>query len=335
VTLASGQNNPAAVAVDGTSVYWVNAGTSNSSKDGTVMKVALGGGAPVTLASQQASPASVALDASSVYWTDFWAGTVTRVPLGGGTPVVVASEGHDSTVGLYVGASRVYWSDAASVLSAPAGGAGGAIATLASATATGEGVIQGLVGTSTQLVWTTYPVSCTGTNCCLGSGCDGGGVGGAGVVAACSLQGCAQPTVIASGASTSSVWCLAADTAHVYWANQVECPSGTGTCSQILAAPADGGAPTTLATLDAGEPQAMAVDGSNLYWTSWDGWPASSNGAVMRVPLTGGTPVIVAGDQQLPEGIVLDATSVYWVDAGDCDGGTGCATGSVMRIAKP
>ena len=45
-TLASGQFDPVGIAVDATSVYWVNSGSNTGSADGTVMKVPLGGGTP-------------------------------------------------------------------------------------------------------------------------------------------------------------------------------------------------------------------------------------------------------------------------------------------------
>ena len=64
--MASEQSAPAAVVVDSQNVYWTNYG--KSSADGSVVEVALTGGAPVTLASGQPSPGGIAVDATSVYW---------------------------------------------------------------------------------------------------------------------------------------------------------------------------------------------------------------------------------------------------------------------------
>jgi hypothetical protein len=78
-TLASGQN-PAGIAVDDQNVYWTNSSsfTGNSdgglggvtNVDGSVMKVPLGGGAPVEVAGGQANPMGIAVDAASVYWAN-------------------------------------------------------------------------------------------------------------------------------------------------------------------------------------------------------------------------------------------------------------------------
>ena len=75
--LAAGQANPGGLAVDDTSVYWVNR------DDGTVMKVPIAGGAPTALASGQDDPQSIVVDTTSVYWTnpygDAGAGAVMKL----------------------------------------------------------------------------------------------------------------------------------------------------------------------------------------------------------------------------------------------------------------
>jgi hypothetical protein len=73
--LASNQNQPFGIAVDATSVYWVNYGNG----DGEVMKAALDGSALTTLASGQQGPYHLAIDSDSVYWADYGGDKVKKL----------------------------------------------------------------------------------------------------------------------------------------------------------------------------------------------------------------------------------------------------------------
>ena len=113
VTLASRQFSPIALAVDSTSVYWVNLGPSpEGPAEGAVVKAPLGGGAPVTLAAGQAQPIDLAIDGSRVYWvneaTGSDGGTVMSVPLAGGPASTLASL-QLGPVAIGLDATNVYW----------------------------------------------------------------------------------------------------------------------------------------------------------------------------------------------------------------------------------
>lgn len=58
----------------------------------------------------------------------------------------------------------------------------------------------------------------------------------------------------------------------------------------------------------------VVVDASYVYWTT-----SVANGAVMRAPVGGGAPSVLAGGQSLPGGLTLDAVNIYWGNQGSKD----------------
>ena len=69
--LISGQAAPVALAVDTTHVYWLNSGVIDALQNpgtGSLMRLALTGGAPEILVSEIASPISLIVDDTHAYW---------------------------------------------------------------------------------------------------------------------------------------------------------------------------------------------------------------------------------------------------------------------------
>ena len=76
-------------------------------------------------------------------------------------------------------------------------------------------------------------------------------------------------------------------------------------------------------TTKAGRALGVAVDASDVYFTSFD------RGEVWRVPRAGGDNELVAGAQDRPLGITVDDGAIYWTNAGSATD-----AGSVTRAPK-
>jgi hypothetical protein len=90
-TIALGQSNAWAVAIDATSVYWANGDSGSMGRNGSIVSAPLGGGNSTTLASGQDNPYAVAVDATTVYWVN------TGSTNGGGAVMAVPLAGGTAT----------------------------------------------------------------------------------------------------------------------------------------------------------------------------------------------------------------------------------------------
>jgi hypothetical protein len=93
----------------------------------------------------------------------------------------------------------------------------------------------------------------------------------------------------------------------IFWADGI---------STLAGMPLDGGTVTTYAT-NQHEPDALAVDSTNIYWTNF-----GNPGDVHEAPVAGGPgpDIMLASSQYIPRGIAVDSTWVYWT--GDVGAGT-------------
>jgi hypothetical protein len=302
--MASGLGSPAAIAVDATSVYW-------ASGDGTVMKCAVGGcgQVPTTLATGQVSPMSITVGGAYAYWWNHGMagvdGSIMRCAVGGcgGVPAALATNTY--VLAIAVTSSALYFTEdtpmgstGGLLMSCPLGGCSG----MPSQVAQVPGVPFALVVSGGSLVWASDGTSSQPSTAMK-----------------CTPPTCA-PTTLVSGPPVS-IRQMAADSASIYWTNAdfsvMTCPLGG--CVNLK--------PITLAALGGGAniPAAIASDGTNVYFTviAMGGTPA-----VMKCAVGGcnGQPTVIASGPKImqPNGIAVDATSVYWTDA----------AGTVMKSTK-
>lgn len=103
--LASGQDDPISLAANGGVVYWVDRGIH------TIMEEPDGGNLPQILVNDPGAPTYLAADSGFVYWVDSLTGQVMGMrTTGGGTPFVLAS-GDDDAAYVTANSGTVYWTD--------------------------------------------------------------------------------------------------------------------------------------------------------------------------------------------------------------------------------
>jgi hypothetical protein len=303
ITLATGQAQPAAIAVDDTSVYWANM-AELAAGGGSIMKVAKAGGAPSTLAEKQSAPGSIALDGASIYWVNigtpplFADGAVlTAAKDGSGAPVEIIA-GQAAPYGIAVQGSTVYWTTTAEVLMIDKDNPSAQPVVLAS----GQNRPFEIVAVGSLIYW-------------VNRGTQTGDVANPdGSVMMLSTGG--SPVVLAENLTLASG--LTLDTVGAYLYFRVR--------GAIMRLPRSGGpAEVFLDGFDA-VPWQIAADATTVYWTE-----AGRVGGIMSAPSVSPkqkTPLVP--NQTYLWGIALDQTSVYWSTSGDGNP----MTGSIAKIDR-
>lgn len=297
-TLSSGQEQPRELVLDARNAYVADWGTTeNAFADGAIVQIPLCGGTPVVLATAQAWPDAIAVDATHVYWANAGAedsssgGVIRKVPIGGGAIVTLAAE-LDSPSGIAVDATSVYWMTATDILSTSI--EGGPVVTLA----TGQTPVS-IALDSSSVYWANGAIPSS--------------------LMKVSTSGGVVTTLTSApmfGLAADVIGSIAVSGGYVYWATGDEF---------VMALSLSDGSISTLATNQAAA-TGLVVDATDLFWGTGSG----PNGAIMRLPLTGGTPTTVARQGAISIG--LNASLIGWTDLnwGSGDGNEG----SVMVTPK-
>jgi hypothetical protein len=251
VTLATITQNQSigGLAVSGARVYWAETDFSGMTNQLLILSVPVGGGTVATVATTAGFATALAIDDGNVYWATTSTGgascstsacsTLSSVPLAGGTPQTLTASAGNPALLAFDDAS-VYWTTAdGRVLKEPK--AGGSITTLAdfeSVRFTG----LGLEGSS--LYWAESGGDIYATP-----------IGG----------GTSKPLEI----GIDSIQAAAVGADGVYWVSTTY--TDTGETSSIARTPLDGGATQDLWPLGSDSANAMAVDSTSIYVSTYMG----------------------------------------------------------------
>jgi hypothetical protein len=292
-----------------------------------------------SIATGQGEVSGIALDATYVYFASLTSEFVARVPKAGGSVAKIASATGPLTRYVAVNATHVYWSSGeapGAVSRCPVAGCAGAPEVLATPNRP-----LGIALDSTHVYWANRnspelrrkPIAGGAEEHVADS------MGGAPVAVAIDKsqlfwiadftgeverQDPSDASSATIGVNGTSGRALVLDSKFVYWGAAID----LGELGKISRAARDGTGSVQPIGPAQGDPIALAVDPKLVYWTAWD---RRTDGGVVSAAVyscvvagCAGAPTTVAAAQDLPRGIAVDDTAIYWG-----------ANGVVMKLAKP
>jgi hypothetical protein len=318
VAIVQGQDNPYAIAVDATRVYWTTYG------GWTVMAANKDGSSATVLATDAvgnvSSPVGIAVDDAYVYWVNHDLPATPPAPsiarcakTGCALKGTVIASNFQYGEEVEVDTTSAFWTEAF----------GHDVGRVGKAGATPGAIVTGLDPAPNSLALDDTFVF-FGTDSTIARIAKGAPLTTDG--------GAYQVLFTGSGLNATG---LVADDANVYWAVVAD----PGLVEYVpKAGPGAGGTPRVIAAQQR-SPYDVAVDATNVYWTSFG--PDSNPGTfkylestVSTCPKTGcpaAGPTVLAKHQHQAHHLAVDDVAVYWTDKGT----NGNATeGAVMRVAK-
>lgn len=297
-TLATDLKHAGAVAIDQTSIYWVEGGTdANNNLDGAIMKARLDGSEVVTLVYPVDDPGSIALDATHVYWSTYGTNKpayLMKAALDGTGVTTIVTLPTSTPTSIAVDASSIYWTDvfAGTVSKALLDGSG--ITRLASDQLSPEDIAVAPSG----IYWLNGGVNATPGSIMKLTG--------------------TSLTTLAGGQREPGG--LVLDATYAYWGTSDS--DSTGSIKRVAL---DGAGLTTIATGPYVEPWSVAVTGDAVYWVNQGADDIVSgmtvgDGGIMRANLDGTAVTALAARQPNPRSIAVSATDVYWTTGGTNEG---------------
>jgi hypothetical protein len=113
------------------------------------------------------------------------------------------------------------------------------------------------------------------------------------------------PGLVTLASGQTCPWGMAIDATSVYWTN---CGDPAG--GSVRKVSKTGGDVVTLAAGD--RLSGIAVDGTSVYWVA--GTSDAATGAIMMVPIGGGTPTTLVSRPGSPAHLAVDSSYVYWTE---------------------